>query len=210
VYMAQVEVVRHLYTSPVRIPIVVVAARTDTPPESSVTSVAVDQAAGAASVADRLADLGHRSFAHLAGPLDWFDAIERSRGFAVRARSRAAAVRILETGGWGAHQGYEAGQELVKDVCAGSGTAVFAANDYLALGARRAVGAAGVRVPEAASVVGFADVEGSAFLAPSLATVRQPFERLGAAAVGAITGVPVRASSLPDFIERESLAAPRR
>jgi len=206
----QVEVARLLDTTPVRIPIVVVAARTDTPPESSVTYVAVDQAAGAASVADRLADLGHRSFAHLAGPLDWFDAIERSRGFAVRARSRAAAVRILETGGWGAHQGYEAGQELVEDVCARSVTAVFAANDYLAIGAMRAFGEAGLRVPEDVSIVGFDDVEGSAFLSPSLATVRQPFERLGAAAVGAITGIPVRASFLPDFIERESLAAPRR
>ncbi|MFP3670425.1 substrate-binding domain-containing protein, partial [Priestia sp. SIMBA_032] len=90
--------------------------------------------------------------------------------------SRAAAVRILETGGWGAHQGYEAGQELVKDVCAGSVTAVFAANDYLAIGAMRAFGEAGLRVPEDVSVVGFDDAPSASWARPPLTTIRQPLQ----------------------------------
>jgi DNA-binding LacI/PurR family transcriptional regulator len=204
-----VEVARLLDSAPARIPIVVVAARADAPRESQVVYIAVDQAVGAAQVADRLVDLGHRGLAHIGGPADWFDAIERSRGFGERARLRGAEVRTLPAGGWGAQEGYDAGRRLLDVVAAAEVTAVFAANDYLAIGAVRAFADAGIRVPEDVSVVGFDDVEGSAFLSPALSTVRQPFAELGRAAVRALISGEETAQILPEVIERESVAPPR-
>ncbi|WP_229730342.1 LacI family DNA-binding transcriptional regulator [Microbacterium sorbitolivorans] len=205
-----VEVAKLLDEAPVRIPIVVIAARSDAPRESQVAYIAVDQATGAARVADHLVDLGHRGLAHIGGPADWFDAIERSRGFGERARERGAEVRILPAGGWGARQGYDAGREIAAAVAAGEVTAVFAANDYLAIGAMRAFGEAGIRVPGDVSVVGFDDVEGSAFLSPALSTVRQPFAELGRAAVRALLTHGEAARLLPELVERESVDGPPR
>ena len=202
-----VEVARVLDTTPVRIPIVVIAARTDAPTDTSVSYIAVDQAAGAASVADRLIDLGHHGLAHIAGPHDWFDAIERSRGFISRARERGAALHLANAGGWSARRGYDAAKHLIDGVRDGSITAIFAANDYLAIGALRALGEAGCSAPDDVALVGFDDIEGSAFLSPSLATVRQPFALIGTAAIEALTGNPARSTFFsPELIERETLA----
>lgn len=202
-----VEIAHLLDATPVHIPIVVIAARSDAPSDTSVTYIAVDQAAGAAGVADRLVTLGHRGLAHLAGPLDWFDAIERSRGFTERASTHGASVRVHETGGWGAKHGYDAAHALVSEIRSGQVTAVFAANDYLAIGATRAFNEAGLRVPDDVSLVGFDDIEGSAFSSPTLSTVQQPFAELGVAAVEALSAGSARSHLLPTLIERESLSA---
>ncbi|GGO60951.1 LacI family transcriptional regulator [Microbacterium nanhaiense] len=203
-----VEVARLLDAAPARIPIVVVAARSDAPRDTAIRYVAVDQAAGAAAVAEHFAGLGHRGFAHIGGPDDWFDAIERSRGFAERARRLGGAVRILPAGGWGARQGYDAARALVTEIAERRVTAVFAANDYLAIGAIRAFADAGLRVPGDVSVVGFDDVEGAAYLAPALATVQQPFATLGKAAVAALDPDDPEPRILPTLIARESTSRP--
>ena len=82
--------------------------------------------------------------------------------------------------GWTADRGYLVGLDLAQRVKAGSGpTAVFAANDQLALGLLRAFWECGVSVPDDVSVVGFDDVDGSGHFIPPLTTVRQPFVDLG-------------------------------
>jgi DNA-binding LacI/PurR family transcriptional regulator len=81
---------------------------------------------------------------------------------------------------WSAASGYRAGQVLARmtDV-----TAVFAANDHLALGIMLALHERGRRVPDDVSVVGFDDVPESAFYIPPLTTVRPDFDAAAAASL---------------------------
>jgi LacI family transcriptional regulator len=143
---------------------------------SEIPVVSVDQAAGAKLATDHLLDLGHRSVFHVAGPADWIEARERIDGW--RAAMDAAGVPgppILR-GDWSAESGYRAGLELVGR----SGlTAVFAANDQMALGVMHAFFERGVQVPIDVSVVGFDNIPESAFLTPSLTTVHQDFDEVG-------------------------------
>lgn len=139
-------------------------------------SVAVDQYAGARLATAHLLGLGHRDVVHLAGPQDWLDARARIRGWQdeLAAAGLPAGTRI--EGDWTAGRGYGVGRDLVRQ---GAPTAVFAANDQLALGLLRAFAEGGVRVPQDVSVVGFDDVDGSAHFFPPLTTVRQEFGELG-------------------------------
>jgi DNA-binding LacI/PurR family transcriptional regulator len=83
-------------------------------------------------------------------------------------------------GDWSARSCYEAGQLLSQ---ISDATAIFVANDHMALGALRALHERGRRVPEDVAVVGFDDTPESAYFIPPLTTVRQDFERVGRAAV---------------------------
>lgn len=162
------------------VPVVMVAAGEHSGP--GFQTVAVDQEAGAALATRHLLDLGHRDVIHLSGPTDWLDARMRIEGWRAE-RARWGLPRAEPIGGdWSADRGYEAGREMVANARAGGPalpTAVFAANDQLALGLLRAFAEAGVAVPGEVSVVGFDDVEGTAFFSPPLTTVRQDFVTLG-------------------------------
>lgn len=198
-----------------QIPVVVVAARRDAPEGSAAVYVAVDQYGGAARVAEHLATLGHERVVHIEGPAGWFDAIERSRGFADAADRLGIDVHVAHADDWGAQHGYVVGRSLVTDVQASGITAVFAASDHLALGTIRAFWEAGIQVPDDVSVVGFDDVEGSGFFVPSLTTVHQPFDELGAAAVRGLLAqrgedAATRESMIdPEVIVRGSTGRPR-
>jgi DNA-binding LacI/PurR family transcriptional regulator len=80
-------------------------------------------------------------------------------------------------GDWTPRSGYRAGRKLLDRL--DGVTAVFAANDQMALGVLRAFAEAGVRVPEDVSVVGFDDIPEAEFLHPPLTTVRQDFPAVG-------------------------------
>jgi len=168
-------------------PVVVAAARRELPDDVHAQYVYADQWLGAQLATEHLLNLGHTHLVHLAGPMSWFDARERADAFEETARARGAATQVLAAGGWSARRGYELGLRLASQVRAVDGpTAFFAGNDLMAIGLVRALWESGLRVPDDASVVGFDDVEGSAYLVPSLTTVRQPFEAVGRAAVRAL------------------------
>ncbi|WP_120521239.1 LacI family DNA-binding transcriptional regulator [Arthrobacter celericrescens] len=143
--------------------------------------VAVDQAAGAAHAVRHLLDLGHTSIAHISGPPDWIDAAARTEGWRHTLAGAGLAPGPLLQGDWSAGSGYRAGLELAASAQA---TAVFAANDQMALGALRAFSEAGLRVPEDMSVVGFDDQPEAAYFVPPLTTVNQGFKELGARCIG--------------------------
>jgi DNA-binding LacI/PurR family transcriptional regulator len=94
-----------------------------------------------------------------------------------------AAAPSPQQGDWSAASGYAAGVVLAADPAV---TAVFAANDQMALGVLRALADAGRDVPGAVSVVGFDDVADAADYRPPLTTVRQDFDALGEHAVTAL------------------------
>ncbi|WP_263731366.1 LacI family DNA-binding transcriptional regulator [Cellulomonas sp. SG140] len=137
--------------------------------------VSIDQYRGARSAVRHLAELGHQRILHLAGPQRAADAIERVRGWRDELAERRLEIVTPLHGDWSAASGYRLGAEL--DVAPGS--AVFVANDHMAIGVLSALRERGLRVPDDVSVVGFDDVPESGYLYPALTTVRQDFAALG-------------------------------
>ncbi|MGM1064388.1 LacI family DNA-binding transcriptional regulator [Saccharothrix sp. Mg75] len=145
----------------------------DGDPGRATPTVTVDQVAGAAAATRHLIDAGHRAVWHVSGPEDWFDSAGRVRGWRSALEAAGLEAPPVVPGDWSAASGYRAGRELarVPDL-----TAVFAANDHLALGILRAMHEAGRRVPHDVSVVGFDDVPEAAHFTPPLTTVRPDFD----------------------------------
>jgi DNA-binding LacI/PurR family transcriptional regulator len=79
-------------------------------------------------------------------------------------------------------------------------TAVFCYNDAIALGAMRAVRAAGLRVPQDLSVVGFDDIDLAAFFEPPLTTVAQPKREMGERAVQMVLQLLAGDTDVPDCV----------
>ncbi|RAG84354.1 LacI family transcriptional regulator [Streptacidiphilus pinicola] len=142
----------------------------------ALSGAGVDNQAGAEAAVRYLLDLGHRTVHHVSGPADWLDANAREAGWRGVLTDQGREVVPSLRGDWSARSGYEAGQRLARDE---SVTAVFCANDHMALGVLRALHEAGRRVPEEVSVVGFDDIPEAAYLTPPLTTVRQDFAQLG-------------------------------
>jgi len=179
--------------------------------EALVPIVAVDQVAGAVAATRLLLDLGHRTVAHIAGPKDWSSARRRMEGW--RAVLESAEVRVPPPlfGDWSVRSGYELGGLLAEDRDV---TAIFAANDEMALGVMRAMCEAGRAVPGDVSIVGFDDVPFARYLTPPLTTVRQDFEEIGQRSVhmllNAIHGIDdsrMRAAITPELVARDSTGA---
>ena len=173
--------------------------------------LSVDQAAGARLAVAALADAGHTRIAHLAGPADWLEAESRAEGFAAEIASRGLVAGPVIEGDWTAGSGYAA----VEAVRESGVTAVFAANDQMALGLLGGLHEAGLSVPGDISVVGFDDIPDAAFYWPRLTTVRQDFAESARRAVAAVLarGAGAAASDLPPvapvLVARDSVAPPR-
>ena len=141
-----------------------------------VSTVGVDNVGGAALATRHLLDLGHRTVHHIAGPTGWPEARQRAAGWREALRSADIEMPPALAGDWSARAGYEMGQRLAADA---SVTAIFCANDHMALGALRALFEAGRRVPDDVSVVGFDDIPEAQFMIPPLTTVQQDFGEIG-------------------------------
>jgi DNA-binding LacI/PurR family transcriptional regulator len=157
---------------PADIPVVAVEAG----PDDSVAVVSVDQHAGAASATGHLLALGHRTVWHVAGPEDWLEAEQRIAGWRATLVAAGAPVPPILRGDWSPRSGYEVGRLLLE---AGDVTAVFAANDQMALGLLRRLHEAGREAPREISIVGFDDLPEAAYFTPPLTTVRQDFAEVG-------------------------------
>jgi DNA-binding LacI/PurR family transcriptional regulator len=197
-------ITRGLDRSPIDTPLVAI----EDVPEAAVPVVAVDQSAGAAAATRLLLDLGHRRVSHVAGPRDWSSARGRIDGWRAALASADVAVAPPLFGDWSVRSGYELGRRLAQDRDV---TAIFAANDEMALGVMRAVSEAGREVPRDVSIIGFDDVPFARYLTPALTTVRQDFDEIGSRSVdlllNAIDGVDdpqMRAAVTPELVVRES------
>lgn len=176
-----------------------------------VATASVDQYAGATMAMGHLIEMGHTRIAHLGGPSDWFDARERERAWRESLDPAVHASELYAEGDWTADCGYRWAQTVDVTGC----TAVFTANDQMALGVIHGLAERGVAVPTQMSVVGFDDVPDSSHYLPPLTTVRQDFVALGELAVRllveAIGGTPNahQTTISPRLVVRESSAAPR-
>jgi DNA-binding LacI/PurR family transcriptional regulator len=184
----------------------------DGDPEQQTSLVTVDQAEGARLATQHLLDMGHRTVWHVSGPPDWFDSAGRIAGWRRTLLDAGADVPPLVRADWSAASGYQAGQMLARmaDV-----TAVFAANDHLALGIVRALHERGRQVPAEISVVGFDDVPESAYFLPPLTTIRPDFDEVGRRTLAVLLdrlsghhGTEQRLVIAPTLVVRDSVAAP--
>ncbi|GAA1145427.1 LacI family DNA-binding transcriptional regulator [Nesterenkonia lutea] len=171
-----------------------------------------DQVAGARKATEHLLGLGHNTVWHIAGPLVSHAARRREEAWRASLELAGRTVPPVVRGDWTARSGYEAGLRLPADTeC----TAVFCANDQMALGLYRALRQAGRRVPEDVSVVGFDNIGDADAFDPPLTTIDQDFEELGRECVEEVMEQlrdPATPSRRPvvrtRLVVRESTAAP--
>ena len=166
-------VLREAHSLGLDVPVVVVEGDLSETP----LTAGVDNAQGARLATAHLLSLGHETVVHLSGPLGWAESHARRDGWRAELEAQGRRVPPLRWGGdWSARSGYLTGASLAREADV---TAVFVANDQMALGLIRALHEAGRRVPEDVSVVGFDDLPESQYFEPPLTTVRQDFEELG-------------------------------
>ncbi len=122
-----------------------------------------------------LLSLGHRTVWHVAGPQRWWSARDRLDGWREALRTAGAVEPPLIEGDWSPTSGYAAGRRIARNP---EVTAVFVANDDMAIGVMRALAEAGRSVPDDISLVGLDDIPTAAYQSPPLTTVRQDFGTL--------------------------------
>jgi DNA-binding LacI/PurR family transcriptional regulator len=175
-------------------------------------SVSIDQFRGAFDATEHLIGLGHRSILHLAGPEDSMDATERVRGWRAALSEHGLVALEPLVGDWSPGSGYRLGQLYAADP-ARSFTALFVANDQMALGAMHAFSQAGIRIPQDVSVIGFDDIPEAEHLTPPLTTIRQDFAELGATVMSTLLELILDGTleeakhPVPHLVVRESTAA---
>lgn len=176
------------------------------------TVVDTDQAGGTRDAVRHLLDLGHRTVWHLAGPEDSYAAQRRADAWRATLEAAGCAPPPLVRGDWSAESGYRAGLGIAaREDC----TAVFAANDQMALGLLRALHERGRKVPQDVSVIGFDDIPESGSFLPPLTTVHQDFAEVGRRCVEGVLrqmrqSTPERGTTLVPtrLVLRQSTARP--
>lgn len=175
--------------------------------------VDADQSGGGRAATEHLLSLGHRTVHHVAGPSGWRSAGLRADGWRDTLERAGAPVPQALHGDWSAPSGYAVGQRLAADPDV---TAVFVANDHMAIGVLRAFADVGRDVPGDVSVVGFDDIPEAAYLTRALTTIRQDLTHLASFGVRLLVDAienPRRQDRREDvpveLVVRETTAAPR-
>ena len=187
-------------------------------------SVSIDDRAGAALAIEHLLALGHQRICFLNGPADMRQSLQRLAGVrdAIEHWQRLTGsdnvrLTVRNAEAYTAQAGYAAAEEAIAEARAASEgaapTAVFCANDLLAVGVMSALRVAGVSIPVDVSVIGFDDIPLAAQMPVPLTTIRQPMDELGAAAAELLLSGPDAPTQHQTFSPvltiRESTARPR-
>ncbi len=163
--------------------------------ERGIAELADDQVRGSRLATEHIISLGHVEIVHVAGPQDWIEAESRMRGYLHALSDAELPTRPPILGDWSADFGYRAARELAHRL---DFTAVFAANDAMALGLMHGFREMGVDLPGRVSVVGFDDIPLARHGWPPLTTVHQHFAGLGERAVDALLRAIGSSSDLDD------------
>jgi len=152
-------------------------------PRNGIYSVATDNFQGASMAMQHLLDCGRKNIGHIAGPLDWWEARERKRGWheSLKVAGFEASEYNWAEGNWSSPSGEKAFNRLLETFP--KMDAVFVANDQMALSVLRESCRRGINIPEQLAVVGFDNIPESAYFYPSLTTISQDFQMLGELAV---------------------------
>ena len=181
------------------------------------SNVVLDYAAGIDEAVRHLVSLGHKHIAHIAGSHEVYSGRIRKQAFvdSIKKYLPDAPAPEIHEGDFRFESGRLAASEILTEKTVP--TAVVVANDLMALGAMQEFKAAGLRVPQDISIVGFDDIAFAALSEPPLTTVVSPRVEIGRRAVEALmttlehptqNGVEVR---IPTYlITRGSTAPPRK
>lgn len=142
-------------------------------------SIVPDDRYGARIAVKHLLELGHKRIAFINGPEDWDAAPNRLAGYQEELAAWGIGLdpALVKQGDWHVQNGYTAAQQLLATK--NRPTAIFAANDLIALGVTYAVQDAELKVPEDVAIVGYDDREFAGFVRPALTTVQLPCEKMG-------------------------------
>ena len=142
-------------------------------------AVLVESASGAGQAAEYLVSLGHERIAVISGPLDTTPGRERHEGFVagLRARGRTLDPQYEQLADFRSEGGYQAALRLLA--VAPPPTAVFVANNLMAIGALRAIHDLGVRLPDELSFVSFDDLALAGLMNPAITVVNRPTAEQG-------------------------------
>jgi len=138
----------------------------------------LDHHLGGRLAARTLLERGHREIAVIAGPADLADSVQRLKGFLDEMSSAGIDPRSM----WIVESDFTAagGRHTAKELLHSERrfTAVFCANDEMAIGALSCFQEAGIRVPHDVSVIGYDDTPSADYSAPRLTSVRLPWREI--------------------------------
>lgn len=151
--------------------------------DASVSSISIDNVAAAELATQHLLDIGHRHIAFINGPVSTPLSKDRLQGYrkALAAAGERYDKKNVVRGDFSLVSGEEAARTLIAKGI--RFTAIFAANDAMAIGAIKVLRACGMMVPRDVSVVGFDDIEFALYVEPPLTTIHQPRREMGRAAM---------------------------
>jgi LacI family transcriptional regulator len=200
---------------PLPLPTVVISGHRN---HEGITNIVLNHDRAAHLALEHLVQLGHERIAFIQGQP--YSADSETRWKAIERAAESLGLDIqeelivqLEIDTFSPYVGYPVVRRLLQRTH--DFTALFAYNDLSAIGALRALRDSGLRVPEDVSVVGFDDINSAAFQIPSLTTIRQPLDKMGAIAgeilLQRIQGGanPVEIMVDPELVIRESTAPAR-
>lgn len=161
------------------VPVLFIAMR----PRAGISSLSTDNFQGAVMAIQHLLDCGRKKIGHISGPLGWWEADERKRGWleTLHAAGFNVSEQHCAEGNWSSAGGAQAFIRLLQSFP--DMDAVFVANDQMALSVLREACRRGIGIPEQLTVIGFDNIPESAYFYPSLTTISQDFQLLGEQAV---------------------------
>lgn len=148
----------------------------DTEPSKKFDAINVDNYQGGRIATQHLIELGHKEILHITGPMSGYEGKMRRQAYEDAMKAARLKSDVIEAD-WSIEKGYQVGKEIVARKK--RPTAIFTANDHLAVGLLKALNESGLSVPEDLSVIGFDDIPEARFMTPSLSTVKQSFDDLG-------------------------------
>ena len=147
--------------------------------EIPVPTVCIDNVAAATDAVNHLLELGHRRIAYINGPSESPLCEDRLQGYedAIQGAGLSVSPMLIKQGDFTLASGHACTTELLAE--GNPPTALFCANDEMAIGAMQACHEAGLTLPADMSVVGFDDIAFAAYTHPRLTTIHQPRNRIG-------------------------------
>jgi LacI family transcriptional regulator len=167
-------------------------------PREGISSVATDNFQGGIMAMQHLLDCGRKNIGHISGPSNWWEADERKRAWseALNTAGFDVSPKCCAEGNWSAASGEQAFIQLLNSYP--DMDAVFVANDQMALSVLREACRRKISIPDQLAVVGFDNLPESAYFHPSLTTVSQDLQLLGAQAVqGMVEMIQARQQNEP-------------
>lgn len=146
---------------------------------STIPTVSIDNISSARKATEYLINLGHRRIGFISGPLNVILSRDRLKGFRQAMAQHNIPIEsfLVQEGDFSFESGYNM---MMKFLALDQPpTAVFAANDEMAIGAIKAIKSKGLHVPDDISVVGFDDIKFASIYEPALTTISQPMFEIG-------------------------------